>query len=254
MPPAVRKDRFHAFGIHKAPPGLSTKDFEAKLEALVDHLLALPLVQRSVLKLEMLFQNELCDEHVKEFGFLSPTIVVISMESESADHLLAVFCDSEVQKVFDSGKELGLQSGICTFSADVVAKIDSASPDAQNGPGVHTVAILRVPHVLSPEQYAQQIHPLIDKLTALPAAQKTFRKYDLWVQNTVMDDHMRALGHPAPELTFIRRGESANLASVIELTRDAETRKLFLGAKQDFAYSANSFLFTADVVTKIDKF
>jgi hypothetical protein len=92
---------------------------------------------------------------------------------------LKVFCDAEVQKVFDSGKELGLQSGICTFSADVVAKIDSASPDAQNGPGVHTVAILRVPHTLSPEQYAQQIHPLIDKLTALPAAQKTFRKYDL---------------------------------------------------------------------------
>ncbi|KAJ7880433.1 hypothetical protein B0H13DRAFT_1891833 [Mycena leptocephala] len=171
MPPAVRKDYFHTFGIHKAQPCLSKKDFEAKLEALVDHLLALPLVQWNVLKLEMLFQNELCDEHVKEFGFLSPeTIVVIAMESESADHLLAVFCDAEVQKVFDSGKELGLQSGICTFSADVVAKIDSASPDAQNGPGVYTVAILRVPHILSPEQYAQQIHPLIDKLTALPTA------------------------------------------------------------------------------------
>jgi hypothetical protein len=30
-----------------------------------------------------------------------------------------------------------------------------------------------------------------------------------WVQNTVMDNHMRARGHPAPELIFIRRGESA---------------------------------------------
>jgi hypothetical protein len=52
---------------------------------------------------------------------------------------LKVFCDAEVQKVFD----------------------------AQNGPGVHTVAM---PHILSPEQYAQQIHPLIDKLTAPPVA------------------------------------------------------------------------------------
>jgi hypothetical protein len=45
-----------------------------------------------------------------------------------------VFCDAEVQKV--STEKLGLQSGgICTFSADVIAKIDSAStsPDgAQN--------------------------------------------------------------------------------------------------------------------------
>ncbi|KAJ7880434.1 hypothetical protein B0H13DRAFT_2345653 [Mycena leptocephala] len=67
-----------------------------------------------------------------------------------------------------------------------------------------------------------------------------------------MDDHMRALGHPAQNSHLSDAGK--NLASVIELTRDAETRKLFLGAKQDFAYSANSFLFTADVVTKIDKF
>jgi hypothetical protein len=57
MPPDERKDRFHAFGIHKAPPGLSKKDFEAKLEALLDHLLALPLVQRNVLKLEMVRQG-----------------------------------------------------------------------------------------------------------------------------------------------------------------------------------------------------
>jgi hypothetical protein len=30
-----------------------------------------------------------------------------------------------------------------------------------------------------------------------------------WVQNIVMDDHMRTLGHPAPELIILRRGESA---------------------------------------------
>jgi hypothetical protein len=40
-----------------------------------------------------------------------------------------------VQKVFDSGKELGLQSGgICTFSAKIDSAYASASPDgAQNG-------------------------------------------------------------------------------------------------------------------------
>jgi hypothetical protein len=35
----------------KAPLGLSKKDFEAKLDAIVDHLLALPLVQQNVLRL-----------------------------------------------------------------------------------------------------------------------------------------------------------------------------------------------------------
>ncbi|KAJ7788596.1 hypothetical protein B0H13DRAFT_2395004 [Mycena leptocephala] len=92
----------------QSAPGLSKKDFEAKLEAVVDRLLVLPLLQRNMLKLEMLLQNELWEEQVKEFGFLPPEPIV------SAAHLLAVFSDAEVQKVFDSGKELGLQSGgIC---------------------------------------------------------------------------------------------------------------------------------------------
>ncbi|KAJ7880421.1 hypothetical protein B0H13DRAFT_1891822 [Mycena leptocephala] len=161
------------------PPGLSKKDFEAKLEAVVDRLLVLPLLQRNMLKLEMLLQNELWEEQVKEFGFLPPEPIV------SAAHLLAVFSDAEVQKVFDSGKELGLQSGV----------------------------------------------------------------HGQWVQNTVMDDH----GHPPLELIILRCGKSANLASVIEFAQDAEARKLLLDAKQDFTFSANSFLFTADKVTSFDR-
>jgi hypothetical protein len=58
MPPAARKDRFHAFGIQSQSTSRSlSKDFEAKLDALTDHLLALPLVQRNVLKLEMVWRQ-----------------------------------------------------------------------------------------------------------------------------------------------------------------------------------------------------
>jgi hypothetical protein len=40
----------------------------------------------------------------------------------------------------------------------------------------------------------------------------------------------------------------------LQFAKDAEARKLSLGAKQDIAFSAHSFFFTADVVTKLDKF
>jgi hypothetical protein len=91
-----------------------------------------------------------------------------------------VFCDAEVQKVFDSGKELGLQrGGICTSSVDVIAKIDSASASPDGSGPVHTVGIFRVPHILSPEQYTPKIHPMLDKFTAMPSTQKTYQKYDL---------------------------------------------------------------------------
>ncbi|KAJ7817428.1 hypothetical protein B0H13DRAFT_1922927 [Mycena leptocephala] len=110
-----------------------SKDFEAKLKALVDHLLALPSVQRNVLKLEMV------------------VCAIISISSILGSQ------GFQRQKVFDSGKELGFHSG---------------------GP-VHTVGIFPVPHILSPEQYTQKIHPMLDKFTALPSTQKTYQKYDL---------------------------------------------------------------------------
>jgi hypothetical protein len=94
MPPAVRKDRFHAFGIQSQSASRPlSKDFEAKLEALVDYLLALPLVQGPCSSLRwcanavdhkrlhvssfsrcQLFENELWDEQVKEFGFYRPSL------------------------------------------------------------------------------------------------------------------------------------------------------------------------------------
>lgn len=73
--------------IHKIPPHLSKHEFEAKLEALIDEVLQLPLVQKNVLKVEVvrilildyttyipltggqIFQQDLLDEHVKGFGF-----------------------------------------------------------------------------------------------------------------------------------------------------------------------------------------
>jgi hypothetical protein len=54
-----------------------------------------------------------------------------------------------------AAKNSASSGGICTFSADVIAKIDFASPGAQNGPGVHTVGIFCVPRALSAEQYTQ---------------------------------------------------------------------------------------------------
>jgi hypothetical protein len=40
-------------GIHKAPPNLSREEFEAKAGAIVDAIVALPVVQKNLLKLEI---------------------------------------------------------------------------------------------------------------------------------------------------------------------------------------------------------
>ncbi|KAJ7828809.1 hypothetical protein B0H13DRAFT_2372945 [Mycena leptocephala] len=119
----------------------------------------------------------------------------------------------------------------------------------------------------------------------MPSTQKTYQKYDLVAMgrlsiippsatrrpnssfsdagkvryaafNSAKIDSAYASASPDGAQNSSPRGESANLVSVIEFAKDAEARKLLLGAKQDltFEFSANSFLFTADVVTKLDKF
>jgi hypothetical protein len=53
MSSSAHKDHLHFMAMHKIPPHLSKTEFETKLEALFDETLQLPLVQKNLLKVEM---------------------------------------------------------------------------------------------------------------------------------------------------------------------------------------------------------
>jgi hypothetical protein len=53
MSASVQKNRFTFIGIHKVPSNLSKKDFDAKMDALVNLLVALPVVQKNFLTLNL---------------------------------------------------------------------------------------------------------------------------------------------------------------------------------------------------------
>jgi hypothetical protein len=53
MAATALKDRFRSIGVHKVPSHLSKKDFENKIEALMNDVLALDLAGKKVLKMEM---------------------------------------------------------------------------------------------------------------------------------------------------------------------------------------------------------
>ncbi|KAJ7443648.1 hypothetical protein B0H11DRAFT_2090916 [Mycena galericulata] len=233
MAATARKDRFCATGVHKVPPHLSKKDFENKIEALMDDVLALDLVRRKALKMEMIFQNDRLDEHVKLFDFPPrDPVVVIATETETVDDLVEVLADAEVQKLFKKAEEFGLQSGTFGFSADAVPKINK-NVSTQNP--VHILGIYQVPPHLSRDEY-----------------EKNLVRYEVWQQNDAVGDRMhRDLGHPVSEPIFLVRAESETLDHVIEYLNDPQARKLVQDAKQDFSFNTNACLFTADVVTKI---
>ncbi|KAJ7205966.1 hypothetical protein GGX14DRAFT_397247 [Mycena pura] len=253
MVATARKDRLCAIGVHKIPPHLSKKDFENTFEALMDDVLALDLVRKKVLKMEMMFQNDRLDEHVKLFEFPPrEPVVVIAIETENADDLVEVLADAEVQKLFQKTEDFGLQSATFAFSADVAPKINRNVTSTQKP--VRIVGIYKVPTHLSRDEYGQKFHAFVEKYIALPAIQKNLVRYEVWQQNDAVGDRMmQNLAHPVSEPTFLVRAESETLDHVIEYLNDPQARKLVQDAKQDFGFNTNACLFTADVVTKIDK-
>jgi hypothetical protein len=53
MSASIQKTRFTAIGIHKAPANLPKKDFDAKMDALVNSLVALPVAQQTFLSFDL---------------------------------------------------------------------------------------------------------------------------------------------------------------------------------------------------------
>ncbi|KAJ7885002.1 hypothetical protein B0H13DRAFT_2343348 [Mycena leptocephala] len=217
--------------------GHAQKDeFETKLEALIDEAVKLPLVQRNLLKVEMIFQTDLMDEHVKAFGFPPrEDVVFVEVQCETVENVLALVGDAEVQKLVGNGQAFALHSNSYGFSADVDAKLDNPAPQE----AVHLICVYNVPPHLSTTQHDQKFEAFIDNFVAIPA----------WKHNTMLDDHVRTFGYSAAGPTF-------NWNNALEMMTDPEAQQFVFNAGndgEDFDLKKHGYVFTGRVVTKIDK-
>ncbi|KAJ7936094.1 hypothetical protein B0H13DRAFT_1853787 [Mycena leptocephala] len=242
MSSSTRKDLFHVMVMHKIPPYLSKNEFETKLEALIDNALQLPLVQENLFKVEMIFQTDLSDDHVKVFAFPPKEEIVLV---ETAENLLELMQDAEVQKLVENGKEFGLHSNSYGFSADVVAKLDNPSPQD----AVHMIFVYNVPPHISTAQHDKKFDEYRNNYAAIPAVRKNFVRLEHWKQNTMLDEHFRTFGYSTAGPTFIHHAQLA-------VVNDPETKQFVLNAGnagEDFDLRKHSYVFTGRVVTKLDK-
>ncbi|KAJ7677056.1 hypothetical protein DFH06DRAFT_617678 [Mycena polygramma] len=247
-----RKDRFHIVFIHEVPQHLSTEDFERKLEALVDCAVALPAFQDNLLKVEMLFQNDKLDAHVGAYGFgPRQEMVLVAMQSETAEHLFAVLSDPEVRSVFEKGKEFSLHGVSCGLAADILPKIDKPSP-----PGcTHFVCVYKAPtRVVSKQQHDHTMDEFLTALVALPGLEKNFVNFEVWRNNEALDDHIRAFGYSAAGTTFVLRADTESMDNALEILTDPEGQKMMETAEsKGLAFKTDGYLFHVDVVTKLEK-
>ncbi|KAJ6562218.1 hypothetical protein B0H19DRAFT_1233922, partial [Mycena capillaripes] len=218
MPPSARKDRFYVIIIHKVPQHLSKKEFEDKVEAIVDAAVLVPLVQKNLLKVEMIFQTGKLDDHVEAFGFPPrENAVLLALQSETADQFSAVLKDPEVLEVFKKGKEFGLHNGSFGLAADVVPKIDNPTPRDR----IHLICVYKASPNVSPD-HDQKFDAMLDNFVALPGLQKNVVNFEMWRNNKSLDDHIRAFGYSAAGSTFVQRADIANWDDALEFMKDVE--------------------------------
>ncbi|KAJ7885812.1 hypothetical protein B0H13DRAFT_2343079 [Mycena leptocephala] len=256
MSSSAQKDHLHFMAMHKIPPHLSKTEFETKLEALLDEALQLPLVQQSLLKLELIFQDDVLDEVVKAFGFPPrEPAVFIKVHCETVDHLLAFLGDPEVRGLIEKGKEVGPPSSSYVFAADVLAKHDNPAP--RDG-AAHLICVYNVPpHVSSRKlEHDQKFEEFIDNYLAVPKVKKNVVRFEMWKHNTMLDDHIRALGYAEARPVFFHHAITENRDRALEMMEDPEAQQFVMNAGnagRDFDLKTDGYAFYGRVVTKIDK-
>ncbi|KAJ7776320.1 hypothetical protein B0H16DRAFT_1506346 [Mycena metata] len=169
MSASAPKDTFTTIGIHRVPSHLSKKDFDSKIEAWVDDLVKLPVVQKNALKVEILIQNTVLDTHATRMGFPpAEPIVIIVMQSESEAQMVEILNDPAVIKLGDRGREFQMQSGASSFSVEVVAV--SRFPSRKDT--IPIIGIYKVPRQFAAEQYGAKFKTFMDNSGKLPVIER----------------------------------------------------------------------------------
>ncbi|KAJ7910310.1 hypothetical protein B0H13DRAFT_1876845 [Mycena leptocephala] len=174
MSASNEKDRMVAVGIYKAPANLSKEEFETKITSFVDRMLAVPIAQKNFLKFEIIYQNELLNQHIKAFDLPeAPTSVWLTVEFETEAHCAEILTDPMFAKAFAEAEEF--VSCATGFVADVVTRIDRPTPKDRT----HLMCAFQRPDHLSSDEYRKKFEVFVDRLLALPISQKNFLKHSL---------------------------------------------------------------------------
>ncbi|KAJ7019729.1 hypothetical protein C8F04DRAFT_1146897 [Mycena alexandri] len=248
MSASTQQDRLAVIWIQKAPPHLSKKEFDAKVDALVDSLVALPVARKNFLAFKVLYQNNRMDSVLRECGYPEPPVnVVVIAECETMDNFTEFASDEEVKKLLLAAKTSGFQAGACVFAADVNTKIDDPTPAELN----LWVGIYKIPSHLSRVEFEQKMDALSDDYIAGPLSQKHFVNHSVWKQNSSIARHVQDAGLSEAEPTVILMTQAQTWDKLIEVSDNSAGKNVISDAIHDFAVHVNSSCFGADVVVKI---
>ncbi|KAJ7894047.1 hypothetical protein B0H13DRAFT_2339429 [Mycena leptocephala] len=163
MAPTLSKDRCLAIGIHR-------------------HLRTSRLrnLRKNFLKFDIIFQSARLQEHVLANRLPKPAdILLCKAETQTVEHMTEVLNDPAFRQLITGAeKEFSLQSGACSFSADVLTRIDATSSHDQNDDALsHLICIFKIPPHLTTDEFQPKFKKWIDGFASLPVTKKVVVKH-----------------------------------------------------------------------------
>ncbi|KAJ7884663.1 hypothetical protein B0H13DRAFT_1889880 [Mycena leptocephala] len=221
MSSSARKDRCSGLAIHYAPADISQQEFKAKLDALVDSFLELPICQRNFLNFNVIYPNSRLEELMKVSGIGQPTP--------------NVWFEFECECSF--------------FTADVTTKVDVPPPTSNAR--VHSSFVAKIPKDMSVDEFHAKLDPVIDSYVRLPACQKHLLKHTYWRQNTNIVDEVHTLGYPEAEGLAVVLQETETWNGLVEISNDETFKKLMFETLHKVLPGIETWGISLDVVMKI---
>ncbi|KAF7346965.1 hypothetical protein MVEN_01449300 [Mycena venus] len=250
-PPSMstRKDLCCSIGIHRAPAYLSKDEFTARMSALADALCAVPVVQKNLVKFDVITRTNILEGQGTAMQMSEPQPIVLFLhEYETGEHMVEVLADPNVQKLVAEAEEFGFQTGGTSFGVNVVTKMQRDTP----GTNVHAFGICSAPPQVSAAQFTANFEAFIEKFLELPIVRKNFVKYTILFPQNVLDKEFQSLGLSAPTTPIaVTRGEAKNWDAVVEIAEDPEVREFMAGGVKDFVFQAESSFFASEIITKL---
>ncbi|KAJ7676825.1 hypothetical protein DFH06DRAFT_1169111 [Mycena polygramma] len=248
------KDRFIAIGLHPVPEDLSINEFAAKMEALADAHLALPVAQRNFLNYELMIPNNRLDYLWSSLGFpKSERVVLVKIECETSDHCAEFLRDEAVANSILGAQEF---AGVSMLSADVVTRINASKAKSTGEADLCTyIIVLRATSYEAGLQLYERVAKDSDKFVEIPFVKKNFTEHTMWVQNAALADEVSALGIQAAQPLLVLRVQAPS-DLMTEAFADVGFKQFFadLTASDSFKRSdpALGQRFAVDVITKLD--
>ncbi|KAF7335425.1 SPX domain-containing protein [Mycena venus] len=118
---------------------------------------------------------------------------------------------------------------------------------------VRAMGIYKCPAEVTMEVFKQKCEEVLDCIAALPVGHDNILKYEMFVPNRAIDEHLVRYGLPSPQDTIVIVAEFAALENLDKLLLSPEVKQIMEAGKANISMHLDSCSFAFDVITKIDK-